>query len=334
MPLTLSVIVLTHFGLLDGSAAVAIDDKSFVVATDELNTLFVSRFASGGPQPVFDLDRDLHDFPSAKKKKGGFKEADLEGAAKVGDNLIYWIGSHSRDGDGDDCPQRQVFFATKLSEESDCRKALVKEGKVYTNLLADMIGDPKLKKFKLEEAATKKPKNPNALNIESLCTAADGKTLLIGFRSPITNGKALLLPLTNSAAITSEGSHEKAVFDDPVELDLHGLGVRDMVWHPKLNAYLIIGGHYDEHLNDPDAAKPKLFQWSGDKDKKPKETAVKLDELNPEALVLFPDDRVLILSDDGGLEVTPKIKQKDELKNKTKRQDEVFFRSVWLDVTQ
>lgn len=107
MPLTLSAIILTHFGLLDGSAAIALDDKSFLVASDEINVLHSHGFADHQQAaPVFDLNMDFQSFPSKTKKKGGFKESDLEGAALVGKDVVYWIGSHSRDGDGAECKER------------------------------------------------------------------------------------------------------------------------------------------------------------------------------------------------------------------------------------
>ena len=72
-------------------------------------------------------------------------------------------------------------------------------GKPYRNLLSDLVADHELADFKLGEAAKKAPKEEGGLNIESLC--AVGETLYIGFRNPIPNGKALIIPLVkrNSA---------------------------------------------------------------------------------------------------------------------------------------
>lgn len=226
-----------------------------------------------------------------------------------------------------------MLFATRVSKDVSGKASLSAEGAAYSHLLEEMAADPRLVKFHIKEAVEKvqEPKNADALNIESLCTASDGKTLLIGFRSPVTDGRALLLPLTNAEEITRKDSTAKAAFGEPVALDLGGRGLRDMIWHPSLGAYLLIGGHFDEHLDDPNAPKPNLFQWSGKAEDKPAMIDANLDALNPEALVLFPDKRVLILSDDGAFKATPGISQKDELKAKKKTQAEVFFRSVWLE---
>src|SRR5439155_18316253 len=45
-------------------------------------------------------------------------------------------------------------------------------------------------------------------NIESLC--ADGESLVIGFRNPVPDGKALLVPLKNPAAVIDSGASPDA----------------------------------------------------------------------------------------------------------------------------
>ena len=80
-------------GACDGSAAVALDADHFAVADDDHNVLRVYRIGQPDSIPSLNVDQFLE---APKKKKNGFKEADIEGAARVGDR-IYWIGSHGRE---------------------------------------------------------------------------------------------------------------------------------------------------------------------------------------------------------------------------------------------
>lgn len=341
-----------HLGLLDGSAGVAISSDAFISVSDEINVMHrLSTRAGESAVKALDLNTEFPGFPleakldkDGKSKPGKFREADLEGAARVGD-VVYWLGSHSCDAHAMECRERQVLFATELTGIGGETKP-VPTGKVYQGLLGDMIGEALLKDYGLEAASKARPKDgPSAadphkqagLNIESLCASADGKTLFIGFRNPIPKGKALLVPLLNAEELVAKGGTHKARFGKPFDLDLGGLGFRDMVWWR--DSYLIIGGDFGDRFEDDDSRPSRLFQWSGVADQKPVPVeftpADGLDALNPEALIVFDEKRVLILSDDGAVKVDSKgnisnngTKQKDAL-DKAKQ----FFRSVWLSAT-
>ena len=82
------------------------------------------------------------------------------------------------------------------------------EGKSYTQLvLRDMLEDPKLAQFDLKTAETITPKEPGGLNIEGLTSTPEG-ALLIGFRNPIPEGKALLIPLKNPLDLVTKDPQE------------------------------------------------------------------------------------------------------------------------------
>jgi hypothetical protein len=267
------------------------------------------------------------------------------------DGVVYWITSHAckpgkpaKDGKDAKPPkpktERQLFFATRVGGSGNST-TLAPEGKVYLNLLKDMLGIAELRDFHFEESAkmspkdgaTDDPKSWGGLNIESLCAAHDGPALFIGFRNPLPvladqpPGKAILLPLLNAAEIVKSGSTIPARFDKPIALNLHGLGFRDMVWWK--GSYLIIGGDYRDRVEHPDAPSSKLFRWNGIGE--PEMLPLDFDKMtpkgeppfNPEALIVFPDERVLIVSDDGA-------SQKDQVKSDVTK---CFFRSVWLEDT-
>src|SRR4029450_9106785 len=112
------------------SAAAAISDNLFIVASDEDNVLRVyARGASHAPQR-FDLNSFLR--PDENHSK-----ADIEGATRIGDH-IYWIASHGRNRDGKLRPSRHRLFATSVTVESD-KVTVVPVGFPYTRLLEDLV---------------------------------------------------------------------------------------------------------------------------------------------------------------------------------------------------
>ncbi|MNR01234.1 hypothetical protein D3C85_1170320 [compost metagenome] len=151
-----------------------------------------------------------------------------------------------------------------------------------------MIDAPELKDLNLSEAAKTLPEQPGGLNIEGLA-AWTGDRLLIGFRNPLVLGKALLVPLTNPAAVIS-GSQAK--FDRPILVDLNGRGVRSI---DKVGSeYMIVGGPV------ADTGAFATFRWSGDPAKPPKMMLELPAGYFPEALLSVPGfQEADILSDDG-----------------------------------
>jgi hypothetical protein len=307
----------SHAGAPDGSAGIAVGKEHFIGVTDENNLLRLYSVADGSKGvPLLDLNPLLGIKAKVKDGKEKFDECDLEGAAKIGDR-IYWIGSHGANKDGKPKKERQVLFATKAIG-SDAETKLEMAGSVYRTLLDDLQANHDLGSYELGEAAKKPPKEEGALNIESLCTAGDA--LYIGFRNPVPEGKALVVPLANPEAVIAEG--KPAMFGKPISLDLGGLGIRDMVWWR--DSFLIIAGDYRDRF-DSDAKPSKLFSWKGGDDQ-PVDLQVDFGDLNPEAVIVFPDeksDRVLILSDDGARKI-------DGVAIKDMEESKQSFRSVWL----
>jgi hypothetical protein len=95
-------------GLCEASAGAFVDDKHFVVASDETNRLQL--YERGKPDPI-GKGFDMGPFTS-------FDKSDLEGAAVIKDR-VYWISSHSFNSDGEDKKKRKVFFATKIDAAGD-----------------------------------------------------------------------------------------------------------------------------------------------------------------------------------------------------------------------
>jgi hypothetical protein len=255
-------------GMCDASAAAAIDDEHFIAASDEENILRIFSNHAGGPAlKQQDLSRFLELDPAKP-------ETDIEGAARIG-NRIYWISSHSRNRHGRVRPDRHRFFATDVNATN---LTITPVGKPYTYLLNDLIKDPQLKQYKLDEASRLPPKAKDALNIEALAATPEGH-LLIGFRNPIPKGKALIVPMLNPEEVI-KGGHAR--FGAALELDLGGDGVRDMALRD--DKYVIIAG------SAQGGGASRLYRWKIGKDDAKEVKGGKMKGANPEALVFYPGD--------------------------------------------
>lgn len=222
--------ILTFYGASDASAAVALNDRWFVVADDENNILRVyDRQKPGLPVLTYDLSGFVQTDPDSP-------EADIEGATRVG-NRIYWITSHSRNKDGKMRPSRYRFFALDFVLQPDS-VSFTPVGKPCTTLIQQLLVYPAVRPLGLEAATrfddklSKKEREQLApkeqgLNIESLAASPDGKILYIGFRNPRpahpVSGRpmAIVIPLVNPDAILLRD--EPARFEPPLLWDLKGL---------------------------------------------------------------------------------------------------------------
>jgi hypothetical protein len=295
-----------YHGMCDASAAVALNNDLFAVANDEDNSLRIYHASKAGP-PV--SNQEWSALLRVDRKK---PETDLEAATWLGDN-IYWISSHGRNKDGQFRSSRHRFFATRV-EQRDGRLQLQLVGRVYPNLLLDLLRDNRLRPFRLDHASRLPPKAVGGFNIEGLCATPEGH-LLVGFRNPIPERRALIVPLLNPAEVTSG---KPARLGSPILLDLGGRGIRDIVrWRDR---YVILAGAHDGAENT------RLFEWDGTS-AQPRELGDnKFPNFNPEAIIVYPDafKPLHLLSDDGILPING-VPCKT-LKDPNQRS----FRGMWL----
>ena len=200
----------TYREMCDASAAVALGSDHFVVANDELNALKI--YQRGQPTPTSSID--LSSFLGTKPKN----ESDLEGAAMIG-NRIYWISSHGTNSEGEVQERRHRLFATEIVGTTPPTVKAV--DKPYTTLVKDL--NSKFPELNLEAAAKIAPKLPKGLNIEGL--AADNGTLLIGFRNPLFDDEALIVPLENPEDVVTGKAPR---FGVPSRLGLDKRGIRSI----------------------------------------------------------------------------------------------------------
>ena len=274
---------LTFTHMADASAGEGLGKGLFVAASDEDNILRVYRLPQGGA-PVATWDATPFMGLLAKSP-----EMDIEGSARLGDT-IYWITSHAPNKEGKPRPNRKRFFATRVTVTNGA-PAFQLVGSPVITLLRDLDRDPRYAAFGLASAALRPPKTPGSLNIEALCDTPAGG-LLIGFRSPAPDNKALLAPLLNPAETVAG---KPPSFGPPVLLDLGGNGVRAMI-RTNDTAYLIMSG---SPLSGGTAS---LFRWDGKTAPQPSPVSGLPADVTPEGLVAVEQagrPALLLLSDDG-----------------------------------
>jgi hypothetical protein len=295
---------LVYRGMCDASAAVALDEETFVAAGDGSNVLRVYKIA-GASSPVSSCD--LTDFL-------GVEPADIEGATKVGDR-IYWIGSHSRNQEGEMQPSRYCFFATTIKSRGPTVD-IEPVGKPCAILMQKLAGLNTVGGLRLDKALRwnkelsgdereRLAPDKEGLNIEALCASPLTERLYIGFRNPrpvrVTTARvsAVVVPLENPRDVIERG--KEPIFGEGMLWDFAGLGISSMEYSPYHKAYFIVAApHVDE-------GQFVLYRWLGMKAIAP-ELVRRLnregDQFWPEAIVPFgSSDKMLLLSDDKSLAV-------------------------------
>jgi hypothetical protein len=306
-PETLQIVrPVKYSGMADASGGVAVTSNLFLVVDDEDNKLRMYRADQPGP-PVKEFDMSLF-----LEVYGKSLESDLEGAARIGDRA-YWISSHGRNRQGKYRPNRDRFFATDIGITNG-EVTLTPVGRPCKNLLDYLNADGRFAKFHFVEAEERAPKEPGGLNIEGLSATAEGQ-LLIGFRNPVPQGKALLIPLVNPDDVIMG---KRPMFKPAIQLDLDGLGIRDIAFYD--GTYVIIAGPAGG------GSSFEIYFWRGQGTKPERVKVEQLSEYHPEGIVIYPErglDPIQILSDDGKLSVEG-ISEWEMIGS------EKTFRSFWL----
>jgi hypothetical protein len=173
---------------------------------------------------------------------------DLEGIALAQSGDIYAITSHSRDGKGDEKKSRDKLVRFRIEGDR------VVAPKVISGLKPVLLAThPVL----AAAAEIRDVKSGAGLNIEALEISPDQQRLLIGFRSPLLDNRAIIACVENPSAIFEAGEPPR-ISAALTTLDLGGNGIRGMCHLPALDGYLVIGG--------PVAREQVQFQlwfWSG-----------------------------------------------------------------------
>ncbi len=231
-------------GIFEPSAIQQLPDGRFLVVEDEqsrpLSLLAIS--ATGGVASTALTPGWLQMFSDF------WKLDDLEGLARDSAGQVYAITSHSRDGEGDDKKARERLVRFRIVGDA------VEETAVADGLKRALTAaHPVL----AAAARVADVKQDGGLNIEGLAISPDAQRLLIGFRSPLQEGHAIIASVENVSAVFDDDAKPK-VSPRLDLLDLDGNGIRGMSWVDSLSGYLVIGGPASR------AQSPfSLWFWSG-----------------------------------------------------------------------
>lgn len=214
------------------------------------------------------------------------KVRDLEGATSNGEESIYLITSHTTNkSHKHKAPREQIVRLEYLNGKVD-------HVRLYHGLLDAM---KKLHPQFAEALSTeKKVSRKKEINIEALVWNREEKSLLIGLRSPLIEGKAVVVPLQNPDAIFD--NEEEAKLKKPILLDLEGDGIRGMSWDEKKQGYWIIAG-------DIGKRKEGFTLWFWDKQHNRLTINEEVTNLGfAEGIINVKNRGMLIVKDDGSAE--------------------------------
>ncbi|MEO7923614.1 MAG: hypothetical protein ABIR30_08040 [Chitinophagaceae bacterium] len=295
-----------HTGIADASAAIVIDEDYMIVANDESNYLYLyNRHHSGLPVQTFDFNQG-NILGLTDSSGGKWKEVDVEAGVRSSrdPSVIYWIGSMSNNGSFFDKPNRNRLFAISVSGKGAA--ARFTNAGYYSQLRQKLIswGNEQGYNFDSSAAVGKDSKKVNGFNIEGMVFGPDNKTLYIAFRAPLipvtSRSKAVIAPVLDFENWFNNGSPASDPrIGAPIELDLGGNGIRDLICLPNGN-YVIIAGSCGWELT------PAVYVWSGKTTDAPvKVHSFSLDALNVEGVLPVEDgdqlslNKLQLLTDNG-----------------------------------
>jgi Protein of unknown function (DUF3616) len=220
-----------------------------------------------------------------------WKLEDLEGLALDSLGYFYAITSHSRDDDGAQKKSRNRLVRFRIDGDR------VVAPSVVSGLKRALVAAHPLLAAAAQIADVK---SGGGLNIEALEITPDRQRLLIGFRSPLQDGHALIASVENPAAMFEEDEAPQ-VSSTLQALDLGGHGIRGMSFVASLDGYLVISGPVSRE------GEFGLWFWSGQPDALARRVTVaglpgfeRAEGVCPALIDGVP--KIVIVSDDGSRE--------------------------------
>ena len=218
----------TLTGLYEPSAIQQLPDGRFLVVEDEKQ----HSFSLVRVHPDGSVNTELLGPAPQPDDDGSWKLDDLEGLTLDQSGYAYAITSHSRDGDGDEKKSRDKLIRFRIEQNHAVGPIVVSGLKRALTATHPVLA---------AAAAIPDVKSGGGLNIEALAMSPDQQRLLIGFRSPLQGGRAIVASVENPSALFDDGAPAQ-ISATLTTLDLGGNGIRGMSYIPALNGYLVIGG--------------------------------------------------------------------------------------------
>jgi hypothetical protein len=235
-------------GIHEPSAIQQLEDGRFLIVEDEKQYPFslvtLGADGSAGSKPL--------SMDALAEGDGFAKLDDLEGIALDRAGFIYAITSHSRDDDGDEKKSRDKLVRFRIEGDRAVAPKVVKGIKPALTSAHPVLA---------AAAALRDVKSDAGLNIEALEMSPDQQRLLIGFRSPLLDARAIIASIDNPSAIF-ESDEPPRVAPTLTTLDLGGDGIRGMSHIPALDGWLLISGPVARQQ-----VQFRLWFWSGQADR-------------------------------------------------------------------
>ena len=275
-------------GVYEPSAIQQLPDGRFLVVEDEkahpFSMVTIRPDGTSSSVPLVTKTQDA-DSPLAKLD-------DLEGITADAAGFIYAITSHSRNSKGNEKKSREKLLRFRVEGDQ------VVASKVVTGLKAALCATHPL----LAAAAeARDAKGEGGFNIEALEMTADRRSLLVGFRSPLHDGHALIAAIENPPEMFDADAAPR-ISPRLDMLDLDGHGIRGMSFVPGLAGYLVVSGPVGK-----EQVHFRLWFWSGRASDPPRHVTVPglpgfehAEGVSPACI--DGQERIVIVSDDGSRE--------------------------------
>jgi hypothetical protein len=177
-----------------------------------------------------------------------WKLDDLEGLTLDPDGFVLAITSHSRNGDGDEKKSRDKIVRFRVDSKRIVDTSVSRALKPALCQRHDVLATA---------SRVLDVKAQGGLNIEALDFCPRTRHLLIGLRSPLIDGKAVIARCENPAEIF-DSETEPRIAPSLITLDLGGHGLRGMAYIPALAGHLLISGPMAR-----EATQFRLWFWNG-----------------------------------------------------------------------
>ena len=203
----------------------------------------------GRPDEIFwmQLDEGRTQNGPVKALKLGASVIDLEGITTDG-SRFYIVGSQSKSKGGD------LTGLVRFNFNADGQRVEAVESVAgLKKFLADNVAE-------LRGMANTSYKD-GGINVEGIAWDPKGARLLLGLRSPVVDGQALVVPLRLKDA-NGPFSQENLEVEDgkAIRLPLVGVGIRSIEFDERRKAFVIITGAAANN----EKADFKLWEWNGD----------------------------------------------------------------------